>query len=463
MEFVGRKPGRLESFYIARDALKLDTSVVVAAEYRHAGHGTLNAHTLFPALREVVKQHRALSIQVHTEATAKASTLAPLATVDISRVVMFHAEDVTLQSFSIDLLMTRMKTGTENPLWRLHVFQDSTVAFVFNHVIGDGKSGVAFHRALLSALNRTIPSTDVADHSAMITIPPTLALIPPLEDCMDITVSWLKFIRVLYNMLAPSSWTSLHTTWTGNDIATKKEFDVSARLLTVSASDAARLAGKSRREGATLTAFLHTVGTVVLSDLITRLPNTTSTTISTSVPVSLRSYTKTPDVAFCNHFSGLNSFVDIIGSPSKRLSAEDFPWDSASHFASTLRQSAKSTCEEVGMLKYVSDMEDFFKGQLGKKRGATMEVSNLGRFPSDEDAPTTEPSWSIGDMFFLQSNAVCGAALNVMVVGSPAGSIGISFIWTKGTVEEDFAESFVSGFSDLVNEISKVEVARDAQ
>ena len=109
-----------------------------------------------------------------------------------------------------------------------------------------------------------------------------------------------------------------------------------------------------------------------------------------------------------------------------------------------------------GVLLCSPPYENFFLEKQGKKRDETLEISNLGRFPqtSTEDVPSSEPRWAVTDLFFAQSNAVCGAAIKVMVVGSPDGSVGITVNWTKGAIEDAFAESFVSGLQDVVKAIA---------
>lgn len=278
---------------------------------------------------------------------------------------------------------------------------------------------------------------------------------------MDVTVSWLKFFRVLYEMLAPTSWTLLYTAFTGEPITIAASFDIFFRFLTISREDAENLLKVCRLNGATLTSFLHTAAVIVLSRLVHAIPNNSYTTIATSIPISVRRFTGAADTDFCNHFSGHNSFVKLLppsDGPNEDFKPDTFPWHAAAEFNETLRQNARSCVEQIGLLKFVSPpYESFFLEKRGKKRDETLEISNLGRFPQTptEDVLSSGPRWAVTDLFFVQSNAVCGAAIKVMVVGSPDGSVGITVNWTKGVVEDAFAESFVSGLQDVVYVIAK--------
>lgn len=337
------------------------------------------------------------------------------------------------------------------------MLQDNTLVFTYLHIIGDGKSGLAFHRALLSALNSQAEPGD-SNVQRLVTIPPDITLVAPLEDVIDVSVSFSKLGRVIYDMLVPSSWTKLASAYTGNPVSTDREFDIDVRFLTLAPKDVNHLLQLCRLHGATMTSLLHTVGVVVLAGLIPSLSANTPPIVSTSVPVSLRQYAGTSDLAFCNHISAFSSFIDTSLLPAGddcTLHPSHFPWDVASQFAATLRQNASATREQVGLLKYLpSPYENFFLSKQGKKREETMELSNLGRF-SSPDISKDGSGWSIENMFFFQSNAICGAALKVMVVGSPNDSLGITINWTKGVVDDEFAETFFSSFRDLVQKMAE--------
>ncbi|THH30103.1 hypothetical protein EUX98_g4072 [Antrodiella citrinella] len=182
--------------------------------------------------------------------------------------------------------------------------------------------------------------------------------------------------------------------------------------------------------------------------------NVTFTKLSTVVPVSLRPYTHVPDTVFCDHISTHASCVNIrdYSKGGDVCNPHEFPWHAASRFAKTLSEKAKSTREHVGLLKLVSGpLEDFILGRQGKKRDETMELSNIGRFPADESTPASDPRWTIEDTYIVQSDAICGSAFKIMIIGSPAGSIGITINWTVGVVDEVLAESFVTRFTKLID------------
>ena len=56
--------------------------------------------------------------------------------------------------------------------------------------------------------------------------------------------------------------------------------------------------------------------------------------------------------------------------------------------------------------------------------------------------------WGIADMYFGQCDATCGTAFKINVVGSPDGSVGTTFTWGEGAVDEQIAEAFVQMAKD---------------
>ncbi len=86
--------------------------------------------------------------------------------------------------------------------------------------------------------------------------------------------------------------------------------------------------------------------------------------------------------------------------------------------------------------------KEYFLGMLGKKREGTLTISNIGRFPWSSE-PEGMGGWSIGSMYFGQCDATCGTMMKMNIVGSPSGSLGVSFTWGQGAIEDDIAEVFV--------------------
>ena len=153
--------------------------------------------------------------------------------------------------------------------------------------------------------------------------------------------------------------------------------------------------------------------------------------------------------------SGYSTFTPFIRRPPGEHPHENFPWDVASSFTSSLHQSVGKSRELVGTLRYLvilGAMKSFFTGMLGKKRSRTMELSNLGSFkPEDTASSDPEPTWTIHNVYFGQSNPVCGAAMKINVVGCPTGGVNVVFTWGEGAIDAAVADAFVTGVKSEIS------------
>lgn len=97
-------------------------------------------------------------------------------------------------------------------------------------------------------------------------------------------------------------------------------------------------------------------------------------------------------------------------------------------------------------------LEAFFKGKVGKKRDAALEISSIGRFDSGRPVKVDTTKWHIDRLFFTQSN-VTGAAVKMNVCGNPLGGLAISVSWSLDAVEEAMIEAFICKFKQKFQEV----------
>lgn len=445
-----------------RHHLGLDTCVITSARYVFRGDLFLDRHTLFTALTHVVRNDRALSMQIEGEGT-RDPAFVRLDTVDLSRIVDYRNEDSSaLESVMSLYWLRRFEVGTADPLWRLGVLLDNTVIFAYHHAIGDGQSGLAFHRSLLSTLNHLLelpPAT-----SDIVSVPHSLTPQVPVEEAVKTSVSFSKWCREVYGLFAPHKWTPGYFSWTGKSVSSTRIFRNNIRIWEIAPEEATALVKLCRENQSTLTAFLHTVSVLVVSYLLaSKCPSTYKCkSVSMSIPISLRRYTNAPSDVMCNHVSSYQSHTRVAKFQSidkgKRPWTDSFSWDTSAKCATKLRNSVKSSPETIGMLKFLfGRYQEYFEGKLGRKRVHGIEVSNLGVFPAElagsSGSSAAEAGWKVEDVFFGQSDATVGAAIKVNVAGSPSGAIGITFTWGDGAVDGAFAEGFVEEFREAVEVI----------
>ncbi|OJT09788.1 hypothetical protein TRAPUB_13747 [Trametes pubescens] len=451
-----RKAGKLEHYFSIASRLDVQPRVVVSAKYHNSSGAALDKATLFAALDRVVRDEPALASRL--EYASKRPTAVPewvlLPSVNLDTLVEFRNEDATqLQNILEVMYAGPQRYADDAPPWKLFVLRDGTVAFAYEHTMGDGQSGMAFHVSLLDALRR-LPES-LSAHPGVVANPADdTTLCPALEDAMDDSVPFTVILRELGKLVWPPAWRKAATAWTGKSRPKEIVFGTSMRIAHYSPEDGQYLVALSRAHNATLTGTLHTVALLVLSRLIRARPDGQKyKMISTFIPISLRRYTHAPPTAICNHVSSLSMYHPILPRGLKgpdvgaaETTAESFPWELAADLAATLKREAPYAVREVGMLKLLGGKyEKHIHGLLGKKRDAGFELSNLGPFPKSGKGSTPGSKWDIDEVLFAQAGAM-GAAFLLNVAGTPAGGFGVSVAYSKETVDERLAEEFVTAF-----------------
>ncbi|EIW58489.1 uncharacterized protein TRAVEDRAFT_29075 [Trametes versicolor FP-101664 SS1] len=455
-----REAGRFENYFFARARLGFLSWVVVSAKYHNGAGAALDKPTLFVALDHVVRCLPALASRMEYTAslpTAPAVWLR-LPSVDLNKLVEFREEDSTqLHTVLETMYAAPAQYADDVPPWKLFVLRDGTVAFTYEHTIGDGQSGMAFHAALLNAL--CTPIAPPTEHSGVVTdLPEDASLSLAMEDAMDVSVPITMLLWEIFKPFWPPAQRRLRESWTGKDVPSDAIRGMTVRILGhYPPADGKYLVELSRAHKTTLTGTLHTVALVVLSRLIRTHPEAEKyKTIATTVPISMRRFTHVPPTAFCNHVSALREDYPILPLGSKEegaiMTAENFPWDLAAGLVDALKREAPRSGSAVGLLKFVGGKyEQYLRSQLGKKRAAGLELSNIGPFPvahlekTAEDAPPSS-RWDADEVLFAQASATLGPALCLNVAGTPAGGFGVTVTYNREAVDEALAEEFVEAF-----------------
>ena len=94
----------------------------------------------------------------------------------------------------------------------------------------------------------------------------------------------------------------------------------------------------------------------------------------------------------------------------------------------------------VAKFKQIPDMRKFFLGRVGKERGTSFDVSNLGSMGvGDEEGKR----WKMERMVFSRSAFASGSAFSTGMVTGPDGCLIFGFVWQEGVVEGPLMECVV--------------------
>lgn len=437
--------------------LGVHLAVIVSAKYSNNGI-PLDRHTLFPALRTVINEHPALCVGLSGQAKSDLRWVR-IPTLDLNDIVTFSHE--ASKSYS-DVLSVEMATRLkEGHLWRLTVLRDNTVILSFNHALGDGRSGLAFHRSLLAALNTPAPQTHNIPDESLVSTPTNLILEKPAEALTSISVPILSLIRTLFaKRFSPVSWLPETFAWTGYPVASEVHSHMNVRVQNISGPDVKAILALCRGNNTTLTGFLNTLAYMNISRVVHQLKasgacDQSLTNIGMSVAFDLREITGVSPDCFTLQASAHKITVPLMDSNTTwPPTPTSFPWDAAVAFCRTLPGRREQSKEGMGLLQMLyrrGDPEQFLLGALGKPRDNTVGLSNLGRLAVP--ALAAGSGWEIGDMAFVAGDATTGPPVAIFAVGSPAGSVHLTYAWGKGAVDTEVADAFVEGMQQGITSI----------
>ncbi|KAI8969793.1 alcohol acetyltransferase [Trametes punicea] len=457
-----RQAGVIEAFFHSRTKLGVDSCIAVSARYESSSGRALDKATLFTALEQVVTEQPILSSRLSDRtpdgAIARMPSWIRLRSVDLNQIIEFLDADMSKIDTILETeFMRPFDLDADLPLWRLAILKDGTVLCAYDHAMGDGLSGHAFHLSLLAALQQV---QHPASHSGEITLGEReITLMPPLEEAMNIPTPLGKIFSEVNQALNPFASRKRNAIWTGNPVTRTFELGVHVRVVMLAPEETTRLLRLSAAHGATLTGVLYVIVTSTLAYLLRRGPDPKGKFNSAviNVPISLRPHTKTPPTAICNYVSyyqGVHPLpTPVLDAKIPYPAPERFPWKLATEFSETLKREAPNAPSAVGVMRaLIGSRESYFQGLLNKKRESTIEITNIGppkaRGASMDGKEPEAPTWSIQEMLGSQADGTAGAAFKVNVTGSPSGALGITLTWGKDALDEAFADSWARAFND---------------
>lgn len=253
--------GLLKRYHISKQALRLDSCVVVALQFSSSSKTPLNTTKVYPGVVHAIRTHAALSVRIVNESGPEAPLFCQLSAINVEDVLQF----ITARKL-IFLKFLRKNRGT---LWRtwIKVTNDNFVIFAWQHAIGDGQSGLAVLQTILEALNSGLNHTD--EELRELKTPDNLALVRPIEEMTDCSVSLSTLLAEVTGIFMPRSW-SLRGAWSGYRVADTKtdQLKKNVRLISLMPDHSSRLLSLCRTQEATLTGLLYTISISILSKTI---------------------------------------------------------------------------------------------------------------------------------------------------------------------------------------------------
>ncbi|KIW22442.1 uncharacterized protein PV07_12327 [Cladophialophora immunda] len=467
-----RPVGRLERYSTARHDLKFYLGPAVTASYKlPKSHSERLKERIYKALGDVITRHPILSSIVVDEHTQDPHFIR-LPEIDLDKCVHFQARHLNYDAdadgerdVELDELLSAqhgVPYEPPSPFWRVYILTSSvhpshfTVSFFYHHAIGDGNSGMAFHRTFHTALSQSlsIPPSDLS--STSIILSPSTPLLPSLESLHPLPVSTWHLLTILFKH---KIWSSRDPgLWTGFKCTTPLGRP-GARHLAFSASATTAFKNICRENDTTITGALQTL---IAGALFAHLPEK-FTKVACSGALSARRFLPA-DAGITDDSMGVwvldmsdtyarDCFVPH-GDPEKGV-CDLLPWTEAQRSRQNIERvlSLKGHNAGVGMLRYVNDyQQELFVSKVGKDRDSSFELSNLGLF-KPAGRVEGDSGVEIGRMVFTQSAGVTASAIEVSVVTGADGCLVLGVTWQKGIVEDDLVENVIKSVKEEVKRL----------
>jgi hypothetical protein len=441
----------MERLFIAFESLDFYRALVIGGVYEFSSPmNTSSILTYVPALRHCIDNHPHLSI-----ITGGAETESPYYQVcpclDLTQHIQIFdlgdAKGNISELQAIEWILPRIldaKWTVCIPAWKITIIPFSEtrsfIAFSFSHALGDGISGIAFHRSFLNGLQQEPLKEEEGAEMILVHIPKKISLNPPLDAAENLPVTWSYLLApllatVLPRVLGFRSHIDPITpkTWTGSAVSYSPETsETGVRTLSIDSATVDKALNVCRAHGAKLTGLIHQFIVIALSE---HLPDRHKfDNFVARTPINLRHL-----VNLSNDHMGIyvSSLILILEAPHKGPKRTDFSWDLSKLITEKLAAAAKSSQNHpVGLLRYLNGIRAWTQSKIGQRRCASYEVSNLLTFKPQSAPDAAVPSrCSVVEMMFAQPTEVAGPSLIFNIVSVVNGPLTIAVNWQVGSLD----------------------------
>ncbi|KAH7407950.1 alcohol acetyltransferase [Cadophora sp. MPI-SDFR-AT-0126] len=445
-----RPVGNIEKFSTASHSLGFYRGVANTARYRTDSEPQLLDSVIEAAVAQVVLKHPALCCGIINE-DEKDPEFIRLESIDLSECIQYQLpklsqaeDDAIVEALSVQHGQTWPNIDSQPP-WKIIVvptrkWSDTKgtgfdIIFAYHHALGDGLSGVVFHRSFLDALNNPLPPSSLINH--VLKVPASITLEFPIEKAVNFQIGWIFFFKTMLSTLLPKwLYPASPQSWTGAvpslDHLTNYKTNVS--LIQISSEQVSKVLSACKSQKATLTGLLHGL---ILMSLAKRIPS--ASTFTTATPYSLRYLTgMSATSGMGNHVGSLKlqqptKVISDLRSAKNPAETMKQIWDIARDFRASMATELAGLPNDnlIGMIPYISDLHKMLISMVGRPRSNTYEISNVGSLRIDG-----EPGkWRIERDVFSQSGSVTGAAIYFNVASVAGGPLTIAATWLEGVVD----------------------------
>ena len=143
-----------------------------------------------------------------------------------------------------------------------------------------------------------------------------------------------------------------------------------------------------------------------------------------------------------------------FSSSSSTRTIDLFSWDDARKVKQTITAELdkKLRNNEVNLLRFVGNVPEFFEGKIGKERGESFELSNVGVFKAPGNVDGVG-GWKVGRCTFSQCSSVTGAAIQVSSATGGDGNAVLMFSWSESDVGREVVDRVIEGVEEGVEDI----------
>ncbi|KAG9592268.1 hypothetical protein KCU77_g7089, partial [Aureobasidium melanogenum] len=466
-----RKAGPNERRCIVRQALGYYRTLVVGGTYtlEKSSSGFSLESTLIKALKHCIASHPILSSCIIGQET-EAPEFARPSVLDLNNHInILSTPDLSDEKNLIKLTLAQTNDHVficcdKIPPWRITVLplsageQSDTsrylVLFGYYHSHGDGKSGLAFHKTLLSGLKQA-QTADCAYDDDPKFASPTTPLLPTLETAGRLLISWSYLLSPLLGAYLPafiasplgiraSATPEADDQWAGNKTFFEPEsYQTHLEVVSIGHIHVHKILQECRKHNVKFTGLLHQV---IVHALSKELPPETAGCFVSQTAVDLRSHLNgitDADMALCPtaYYELFRRISDDDTSTEASPMPEAF-WDAARSTTQNLAKCASTLNDQpVGLLAYLRNMYPWTRGQVGKRRECSYELSNIMSFNPGPFEP--EQRWNIESMIFSQPANVASGCLNFNVVSRYQGDLTIVISWQAGALDVQDEQVFI--------------------
>ncbi|KAM5354254.1 hypothetical protein ACJ41O_000904 [Fusarium nematophilum] len=463
-------PGPNEMRTIAREDAGYYHAVVIGAVYEFGdGFDVRSPRSYFHPLRRCVEKHPFFSVTVGDRDKDKAfyQRVSSINLEDHISIV----DDPTVGQDPLGAIVKSLVPELDVPLpagvapWRIAVLplqpSQAFIAFSFSHMIGDGPTGLAFHRTFLAACRET-PSVEV---SPVIT-PPENPLPAPFDTPERLPISWSFLLAPFISLFIPNFIVKLlglrvgaasvdEGTYTGAPIFFDAEkYRNKVKIQEIEAPLLENALKVSRQHDAKLTGTIQKLIARALSQAI---PDPKVTNFVSQTAVNMRKSIGLPEDLTGIFVSGCYITHPRVDKFTGPLSPEE--WASASSSTQVFAETASTLQDQaIGLLRYLPSIQKWTLSKIGKQRDSSFEMSNVGSFDAGAD---DEGQARITKMVFAQPGHVVGSPIAFNFVGVKGGNLVYTVTWQPGAlglgvgeeeeerVMEGICETVQQGFRDL--------------